>query len=863
MAKVQGTKKYWEDKGKVDLRKNKALTPVESGLPITSITLDLTKSCNLACDYCNPAGTPILMADLTYKPIEEVKTGDKVIGFIIPEEKDKHTYFTIATIEGTAVRESDIVKVKTTNGDFRCTPDHKWFNGRSYTPARIGMDIKYVSDPIYFKETDDYKLGYIHGMMAGDGAFSEGKHIYKDGPQKGNTNIYHHFRLALNDIEAIDRTERYINELNLGIIHRFQYTEKMTGLRSGSRDLFNKAQGFPSDDSSDEYIKGWAAGIFDAEGSYDGSNLRIAQLEGEVLDSIVYSFTRLNFDIKLEDYRDVKAVRINNGFQSVVKFFAMCNPAISRKRERVLVGKGVYGNSVVIDIIPDGYEKVYSLQTSTGNYVAHGHTSKNCFTNLSKGKYCTSDLTEEMGKKVIDWLMDKGTRGNSKRVDITFWGGEPLLKWDMMQTLVLYAEEKAKENDISVSFNGTTNVTLLTPEKFDFLEKHNLYFLLSVDGRQEHHDMHRVFKDGTGSWSLVDKNINAILERWPHYNVRASYSTETIETFLDDIKYLYNKGFRTIAYSPVSEGDWTEEKVKTLHKVWRDITDWYIECYNNGDPVKLKFLDDACRREVMPDGNHAPCGAGRGYVGVTTDGAFYPCHRFNKFNDDRPWWEKYYCLGHIDYGVLNQEFRENFTNWDTKESMQDSCKECKAFETHCTGGCWASSWDVCDDLAGLPIASCESTLSNMDEGKYIKENYPEIFDKIVPKRRTNKGVNKIPEVQGCQCYNINDILWGRIVKNNNDEASCLCNMSTYGDNPKQIDKCTCYNIEDNYMTFYDKREAQCGRFTKDQDPVNIAIEYLKKANLDIEKLSENQKEQIDQFASLLEINKELENLRKD
>lgn len=482
-----------------------------------------------------------------------------------------------------------------------------------------------------------------------------------------------------------------------------------------------------------------------------------------------------------------------------------------------------------------------------------------CFTNLSKGKYQITDLTEEMGKEIINWLMKEETRGKSKTVDITFWGGEPLLKWEMLKTLVLYAEKKAKEYGIKVTFGGTTNVSLLTPDKFDFLDEHNIHFLLSIDGEKEHHNKHRVYKDGSGTWDLVDKNAEAILERWPFYSARLSFSADNLDGFLDDIKYLYNKGFRTIAYSPVAESNWTEERLDKLEEVWKEIADWYIEKYKDGDPPSIKYINDACRSQFSKTGNKAPCGAGRGYIGITTDGSIYPCHRFNKFNDDRAWFNKEVCLGHIDYGILNHEFRDNFVNWDTSKHMSESCQSCSEINKSCTGGCWATNWDNAGDLGGVVEIECKTVFSNKMTGKRILKELPQIKDKYKPKKK-QEGM---PMIQGCQCYNVEDILFGRKTTDKRTSAKCLCNMSTYGEQPKEVNKCNCYNKEDSVVTHTDKREASCGRFEKRieskkhisttiKDPVQEAINYLKNQQKTVEEMTELEKRQIDEFSSLLE-----------
>ena len=803
----------------MDLRKNKGLSPVDSGFPISAITIDLTKRCNLACDYCNPAGTPILMADLTYKAIEDVKTGDKVIGFIKPEEKYKHTHFAVSTVEAKMERESVLVEVETTNGSFKCTPDHKWFNGRSYVPARVGMKIKYVSDPIFFRETEDYKIGYIHGIMAGDGTFSEGIHEYKSGPRRGKSTKYKHVRLALNDIEPLVRVERYMLGLGWQKMNWFSYTEKIKGLRTSIKELFDKLKGTPDKNSTRDYIIGWVAGVFDAEGSYDGYSLRISQKPGEVLEAIKHSLLSLGFGVGwIEHSNEVIEITINGGFSEHVKFFAMCNPAISRKKDRVLIDKGIYGESEVLEIKPASNATVYSMQTSTGNYIAHGHTSKNCFSHCFNKDRDKADLSVEMGKKIIDWVMRKEVRGDERRLNISFWGGEPLLKWDLMKELILYAEKKAKQNLVDVEFGGTTNVTLLTEDKLDFLDEHNCQFLLSIDGRPEKHNIHRKTIDGKGSYHLIDRNIDAILKKWPHSSVRLSHSVETIDDFLEDVKFLYNRGFRDIVYSPVSEGDWNEERLSVLESVWSDIADWFIETHKKGDPVKLKFLEDACGQYYGRHmGNMAPCGAGRGYIGITVDGSIYPCHRFNKFDDTRPWYEREVCLGHIDYGILNQDWRDNFIKWDINKDMCSDCKECDLLGIGCTGGCWASNWDIHGALSAKTEPGCRSSEVNLKLAERIDKELGENFkSRFVGRGYMNKG---------CICYNVCDQEGTpneRYTFNTNDTRSCVCDFATYtGDIKSECDckskECEQQSEKEALMVKIKKKEEEILKHLEDQE----------------------------------------------
>lgn len=480
-----------------------------------------------------------------------------------------------------------------------------------------------------------------------------------------------------------------------------------------------------------------------------------------------------------------------------------------------------------------------------------------CFTNLSKGKYKIENLTLEQGMKTIDWLLKPETRGDAKRVDVAFWGGEPLIRYDLIKDLVHYGEKRSQEEGVTVTFNGTTNVVNLDREKLQFFKEHNIQFLLSIDGRKETHDTHRVFPDGRGSFDTIDEKLDDILEVWPNAQVRLSFSVENIEGFFEDVKFLYERGFKNIAYSPVSEGDWTEEKLKALDKQWDLIGEWWKYLKKEGREPYVKYINDGCARSLQPGGNHAPCGAGRGYVGVAIDGSIYPCHRFHKFNDDRPWYEKEVCIGHIDHGILNQEWRENFTKWDSNKDLPESCKSCAAFQKSCNGGCWATNWDISGNLGISPEVACYTEKKNLSlaEELLASEIGEGLKGQFGPRKQ---AINNLPQTQGCQCYNVEDNIFGRLTRNPSDPHSCLCNMATYGTPPRlPVERCNCYNVEDSNTTHWDNEDVECKNYTleyrvKDYEVNDIekTIRYIK--GLELESLTLIEKNSILEFSELLD-----------
>jgi uncharacterized protein len=413
-------------------------------------------------------------------------------------------------------------------------------------------------------------------------------------------------------------------------------------------------------------------------------------------------------------------------------------------------------------------------------------------------EYDKVDMTLETAKKCVDWLLSPSTSGDASKVDIGFWGGEPLLKWDLIKEIVPYAEYKAGMVGKDISFGGTTNVVLLTEDKFDFMDEHNIRFLLSIDGTKEHHDKFRKFPNGNGSWDIIDKNSTAILKRWPNSQVRLSFTPENLDGFIDDLNYFYEKGFRDIVYSPVSEGDWTEERIAKLREVWMKVAEWYTQ----HEPIKMKFLDDACNQCL---GNHqtgAPCGAGRQYVGIDYDGSIFSCHRFCKFDDPRPWYERELCLGHIDYGILNQQWRERFLNWKVEEIKND-CTGCRAKGISCTGGCWATNYDLNGDIAKISDMNCELSRIVLEQGEYLLNLIgPEKALRF--KRFTEQG-----SPDRCVCYNVHDNLYGTANINLQDHKQCICDIAHYGRRPEIPFACPCYNSGNQGTGYYDRSGISC------------------------------------------------------
>lgn len=390
-----------------------------------------------------------------------------------------------------------------------------------------------------------------------------------------------------------------------------------------------------------------------------------------------------------------------------------------------------------------------------------------CFTEGKSNKIISLDIA----KKSIDFLINnvknaklEDLTNNQRKIDISFWGGEPLLEWDLLKEIVLYAES-IKPDDMIISFGGTTNGVLLTSDKFDFLDEHKILFMVSFDGTKESHDKYRVFENGNGSYDIVEGNLKEIIKRWPIYRVRMSLHPDGCKNFYNDIKHLIDIGVNNIYYSPVFEYEFTEEQWKIWETECFKVIDLLAEHQKNGREIRIEHFVSYAKES---DKAIYPCGAGRGYIGIDTDGSLWPCHRFIKFNDIRPWQEKEMCFGHVEYGIIKPEIRDKFINFKT----ECSTNECY-LGTPCHGGCYAISFELTGDIGRTTKAMCEYVKHQISVSNYYKDKCKvpiEVYD----------------NTEKCTCYNMcySEGTPEQLIEvNESSNMTCHCYNTNYSGSP--------------------------------------------------------------------------------
>ena len=321
-------------------------------------------------------------------------------------------------------------------------------------------------------------------------------------------------------------------------------------------------------------------------------------------------------------------------------------------------------------------------------------------------------FTAEMGKRALDFMVMNS--GAVDRLNYTFFGGEPLLEFDRIHEVLKYSDEVTRTTGKKVTFNITTNGILLSD---DILEKSQgkITFLLSIDGDEETHNMHRITKSGKGSFSDVFSKIALIKKYQPWAGARMTVCPDTISRLSANVDFLYRNGINQFIVGPSIEMDWDEKALRSYEEEFRKIGDYHLARAAKGEPFRMTFFekDDSeidCMNGVWG------CWAGRNHVIITHNGDIYPCSKFLGL-------ESYDCpefyLGNIFEGITNLSAREKLFNM--KGHLFTSCQGCPEIDA-CPGGCPADNYSVNRDLFVPCSTGCSITeINNRVLKEYLRK----------------------------------------------------------------------------------------------------------------------------------------------
>lgn len=293
-------------------------------------------------------------------------------------------------------------------------------------------------------------------------------------------------------------------------------------------------------------------------------------------------------------------------------------------------------------------------------------------------------MSLETGKKALDFLVSAS--GNRVNLEVDFFGGEPLMNWDVVKELVAYGRSLEKPYNKRFRFTLTTNGVLLNDEIMEFLNQEMSNLVLSIDGRKEVNDSMRPHRGGQGSYDeIVPKFIKAAESRnQMNYYVRGTF-TRYNKDFAKDVIHLADLGFEQISVEPVvadESQDYAirEEDVPALLEEYDKLALEYLKRKKEGKGFQFfHFMIDLeggpCVAKRL-----SGCGSGSEYLAVTPWGDLYPCHQF--VGDEK------FLMGNVEEGILRADIKERFEHCNVY--AREACKSCFA-KFYCSGGCAANA----------------------------------------------------------------------------------------------------------------------------------------------------------------------------
>ena len=323
-----------------------------------------------------------------------------------------------------------------------------------------------------------------------------------------------------------------------------------------------------------------------------------------------------------------------------------------------------------------------------------------CF--AGQGKYHGEDalMSFEVGKQALDFLVkNSGTR---KNLEVDFFGGEPLVNFDVVKQLVKYARSIEKEVGKHFRFTLTTNGVLLDDDVIDFLNKEMNNVVLSLDGRKEVNDAKRKTLNGQGSYDIiVPKFQNFVKKRGDkEYYMRGTFTRNNLD-FTNDIFHMLDLGFKELSIEPVvskPDTDYAlrEEDLSLIYEQYEILAKEMIKRRREKNPFTFyHYMIDLSGGPCIYK-RITGCGSGTEYLAVTPNGDFYPCHQFVG--------DKNFLMGNVKDGITNTKLRDEFKLCNVYSRKE--CENCWA-KLYCSGGCAANSFHTTGSINGVYEYGCK------------------------------------------------------------------------------------------------------------------------------------------------------------
>jgi len=379
---------------------------------------------------------------------------------------------------------------------------------------------------------------------------------------------------------------------------------------------------------------------------------------------MIHKFTIDNKNLVLD-------VNSNSLYEMDKSEFDLCGEngllAPNNELQELIINDKLYSKNDYEEFVPKERGEVKALCLN----IAHDCNlrCKYCFADGGEYQGKSELMSFEVAKKAIDFLISNS--GDIHNLEVDFFGGEPLMNWEVVKETVEYGDGQAIKFNKNIRWTLTTNGILLDDEKIEFINEHMSNLVLSLDGRKEINDEMR---GKGGHEKIVPKFQNAVRNREKDYYIRGTYTAKNLD-FLEDVKHIYELGFKNISMEPmVGDFEWAikDEHLERIKAEYEKLAKFVVE----NDINYFHFM--------LPE--HSPCiikrlsgcGAGCEYLAIAPNGDVYSCHQFVGQNDK--------IVGKLESGVTKHFPQKNiYTN--------EKCVDCWV-KFYCCGGCQANQTDI-------------------------------------------------------------------------------------------------------------------------------------------------------------------------
>ena len=323
-------------------------------------------------------------------------------------------------------------------------------------------------------------------------------------------------------------------------------------------------------------------------------------------------------------------------------------------------------------------------------------------------------MSFEVGKKALDFLI--ANSGNRRNLEVDFFGGEPLMNWNVVKQLVEYGRSQEEPHNKKFRFTLTTNGVLLNDEIMEFCNREMANVVLSLDGRKEVNDRMRPTRNGHGSsYDIIVPKFQKFAKSREDrdYYVRGTFTRNNLD-FSEDVKHYADLGFEQLSMEPVvaaPEEPYSirEEDLPQILEEYDRLAVEYLKRRKEGKGFNFfHFMSDLSQGPCVAK-RLSGCGSGTEYLAVTPWGDFYPCHQF--VGNEK------FLMGNVDTGIVREDIRDEFKLCNVY--AKEKCRDCFA-RFYCSGGCAANSYNFHGKITDTYDIGCEMQKKRIECAIMIK-----------------------------------------------------------------------------------------------------------------------------------------------